>query len=302
MIVRSLPIVAAMLLVGASAAAQELDCPSIIEQFQATGQDLGRLDELHTLAQRHCDAKELDVLSNNLGNSYFNAALQAPEQDQKQLLSQAAQYGKDWRIFAALGEVQLRDGDRAGAAQNLQWAIMQLKDNPPEPAPQPETVERLLAMANNARATAKSYVRVLRNRSDQPDGVAAREVAGVAIEAVPFPIEFVFAEANLTPDGEIAVQDLADILNAEEGASITLAGHTDPVGSDEYNQRLSIERAEAIRSRLLSQGFGSRLAIEIVGCGEQHPPRIENPEHYSEEEVHQIMRRVELVRSGGGCS
>lgn len=281
---------------------EHLDCASILVEAEKSGDDLAELVELHSQAQRLCDPVSFDALSTRLGNTYFNAAVKSPGQDQKSLLIEAAKYGKDWRIFAALGELQLRDGERRAAAENLQWAILALRNSPPAQSPPAQSVRKLITMANNARAVADTYVRVLRNRSDQPDGVAANNVSGVVIEAVPFPIEFVFGEPTLTEAGIIGAEDLADILTAEETAKITLAGHTDPTGSDSYNRDLSLKRAEAVRDILLEKGIGERMTIDVIACGEAYPPAIESPEFYSEEEIHQIMRRVELLRAGSECS
>lgn len=281
---------------------EHVDCASILVDAEKSGDDLAELANLHSQAQRHCDPVSLDALSTRLGNTYFNAAVQSSGQEQKSLLIEAAKFGKDWRIFAALGELQLRDGERDAAAQNLQWAILALRNSPPAQSPPAQSVRKLITMANNARAVADTYVRVLRNRSDQPDGVAANDVSGVVIEAVPFPIEFVFGESTLTEAGIIGAEDLADILAAEETATITLAGHTDPTGSDSYNHDLSLRRAEAVRDFLVEAGIGKQMTIEVIACGESYPAAIESPEFYSEDEIHQIMRRVELLRTGDTCS
>ncbi|WP_157946042.1 OmpA family protein [Vibrio gangliei] len=52
--------------------------------------------------------------------------------------------------------------------------------------------------------------------------------------------------------------------------SITIVGHTDSVGTDEYNQKLSEERAQAVADYLVSQGFDASL-ISVSGQGESSP-------------------------------
>ncbi|WP_164520843.1 OmpA family protein [Vibrio aphrogenes] len=52
--------------------------------------------------------------------------------------------------------------------------------------------------------------------------------------------------------------------------SITIVGHTDSVGTEEYNQTLSEKRAQAVADYLVSQGFDSSL-ISVSGEGEASP-------------------------------
>ncbi len=74
----------------------------------------------------------------------------------------------------------------------------------------------------------------------------------------------------LSPDGEQALQDLLQQLEEyEEILSIRIIGHTDNVGSNEFNQQLSLRRANAIRENFLGQ-FGEAHLI-AVGVGESQP-------------------------------
>ncbi|MEO0361517.1 MAG: OmpA family protein [Pseudomonadota bacterium] len=286
-------------------AAAATDCAALAAEAEAARGDAATLASLHEAALRDCDLAVSAGVARSLGFALFNAAREAPEAERLDLLERAAGFAKDWRVLAALGAEQLRRGDRTGAAGNLQAALVVLQEDPPTPPPPREAVERLLAMANNARAAAPKYVKAQTTRSGAPGGIAADRVAGVEIEAVPFPIEFLFNEATPTEDGVFAIGDLAELMAAAapqlSGKTIVLAGHTDPVGGDAYNLALSEERAAAVRAALLSVDALSGLDIRAVGCGEASPPRIESPEFYTEEEIHQIMRRVELVRSGSPC-
>ena len=51
---------------------------------------------------------------------------------------------------------------------------------------------------------------------------------------------------------------------------VEVSGHTDSVGSDQFNQRLSEQRASAVGNYLIGQGL-QRERFEIVGMGEQYP-------------------------------
>jgi len=59
-------------------------------------------------------------------------------------------------------------------------------------------------------------------------------------------------------------------LSANPSSPVTVEGHTDAIGSDQYNQRLSERRANAVRKYLIEKGITSSR-IRVVGYGEQKP-------------------------------
>ena len=95
------------------------------------------------------------------------------------------------------------------------------------------------------------------------------------------------------PAATAAVLDLAKtILKDSSYRSILVVGHTDSVGTDEYNQNLSEHRAEAVRDYLVQQGIAAN-SIGARGLGKTQPiASNETPEG------RQQNRRVELVLSG----
>lgn len=279
-------------------AAQAASCADLVDAARGARQDAAVLESVFAQAQRECPAAEATAIGRTLGIALFNRAQKSSGETQLGDLRRAAQVARDWRILAALGQLESAQGNHEGAARSYQLALLELQENPPDPLPPPEITKRLLTMANNARAASPVYVRSITTRSGEPGADAAQSVAGVQVEAVPFPIEFVFGKTELTPSGAFAVDDLVGILG-NDTTRIVLAGHTDPVGSDALNDKLSLARAEAVQQELLNRGITA--VIEIAGCGERFPPVIENPDFYTQDETHQIMRRVELVRSGSPC-
>ncbi len=66
------------------------------------------------------------------------------------------------------------------------------------------------------------------------------------------------------------IRDLAGILNKYDDTNILIEGHTDNTGTDEYNQKLSVKRSEAVDEYLKSNSVsGSR--ITSTGYGESQP-------------------------------
>ncbi|KQN51534.1 hypothetical protein ASE98_22395 [Pseudomonas sp. Leaf48] len=103
----------------------------------------------------------------------------------------------------------------------------------------------------------------------------------VAQPAEPVPVEvitlsdagdvlFAFDQSDLTPTAKSQLDDLMGKLQDASVVSIKVVGHTDSVGSDEYNQGLSERRASSVADYLLSQGVApNKLTSE--GKGESQP-------------------------------
>ena len=81
---------------------------------------------------------------------------------------------------------------------------------------------------------------------------------------------FDFDKAVLKPEGRAKLDDLAEKLQAVDLETIVAVGHTDSVGKESYNQRLSVRRAEAVKKYLVSKGVpADRIFTE--GKGETQP-------------------------------
>lgn len=83
-------------------------------------------------------------------------------------------------------------------------------------------------------------------------------------------IHFEFNSANLTPAAKNALQRVARSLRSQPDSEVEIAGHTDSLGNDNYNLRLSQRRADSVRAFLIGNGVGAgRLSAN--GYGEQQP-------------------------------
>jgi outer membrane protein OmpA-like peptidoglycan-associated protein len=97
---------------------------------------------------------------------------------------------------------------------------------------------------------------------------------------------------TLKPGAREKLAKVSGIILAHPGLKITVEGHTDSIGGDEYNMKLSENRASAVRSYLVSQGLNSG-SVTAQGFGKARPVA-EN----SSAVGRQQNRRVELVVSG----
>ena len=85
-------------------------------------------------------------------------------------------------------------------------------------------------------------------------------------------VHFEFDKAKLTSADKVVLDKIATRLKAEApDARLTVTGHTDSVGSDAYNQKLSDRRAHSVVEYLISQGVPRSSFVSVTGAGESQP-------------------------------
>ena len=77
-------------------------------------------------------------------------------------------------------------------------------------------------------------------------------------------------KAVLKPEGKAKLDDLAGKVKAINLEVIIAVGHTDSVGGDAYNQKLSVKRAEAVKAYLVTKGI-EKNRVYTEGKGEKQP-------------------------------
>ena len=99
----------------------------------------------------------------------------------------------------------------------------------------------------------------------EPAPVPTSEKVSFAAEAL-----FDFDKAIVKPEGKAALDDLLSKLEGMNTEVMVTVGHTDSIGTDAYNQKLSLRRAEAVKAYIVSKGVDqSRVYTE--GKGETQP-------------------------------
>ncbi|MDD1507649.1 MULTISPECIES: OmpA family protein [unclassified Pseudomonas] len=101
-------------------------------------------------------------------------------------------------------------------------------------------------------------------------------------------VKFDFDKAAVKQESYGDIKNLADFMNQYPQTTTTVEGHTDSVGTDAYNQKLSERRANAVREVLVNQYGVGADRVNSVGYGESRPVA-----DNATEEGRAINRRVE---------
>jgi len=108
-------------------------------------------------------------------------------------------------------------------------------------------------------------------RPSRPAPVAPEDTVADA-SALSLPVRFAFDSTEILPAARTQLDALAEgIKMLPPGSVVTVEGHTDAVGSDEYNLQLSRGRARAVTDYLVLYHGLDRAHLKTVGYGEGHP-------------------------------
>jgi outer membrane protein OmpA-like peptidoglycan-associated protein len=83
-------------------------------------------------------------------------------------------------------------------------------------------------------------------------------------------VNFDFDKSDVRADAQVILNEAITVLQEERGIAVSVEGHTDDRGTDEYNQRLAVRRAAAVRDYLVAGGVAADR-LSIAGFGEARP-------------------------------
>lgn len=81
---------------------------------------------------------------------------------------------------------------------------------------------------------------------------------------------FDFDKSNLRPEGQDVVSNVVSTLKANPNDTLTVVGHTDSIGTDEYNMALGQRRANTVRDAIVAGGIDAGR-VNAVSKGESEP-------------------------------
>lgn len=108
-------------------------------------------------------------------------------------------------------------------------------------------------------------------------------------------IYFEFDSKGLTERTKTQLDIVANLLKLDTRQKIRVSGHTDGIGSDEYNQGLSKQRANAVKEYLATQGIkAEQIVTEAYGFSKPRRPELTNEDGSDDPNARRANRRTEI--------
>ena len=170
----------------------------------------------------------------------------------------SAQTVDNWR--AADGVTVWKNGTNEYCWRDANWTPATAAkgcDGVPVPPPPPPVVEKAPEPAKVVEAP--------KPPPPPPAPVVVSEKITYNADAL-----FDFDKSVLKPEGKAKLDDLVEKVGHVTLEVIIAVGHTDSVGSDAYNQKLSVRRAEAVKAYLVGKGI-EKNRVYTEGKGEKQP-------------------------------
>ncbi len=117
----------------------------------------------------------------------------------------------------------------------------------------------------------------------------AQDISATGKVAV-YGIYFDFDKADIKPESEPAIKEIAKLLQENKGLKLYLVGHTDNVGNIDYNMKLSKARADAVMKELVTKYRVTSGRLKAYGGGSLAPVASNRTDNGRAKN-----RRVELV-------
>jgi outer membrane protein OmpA-like peptidoglycan-associated protein len=160
-------------------------------------------------------------------------------------------------------------------------------------AAEAEKAKAAAAQSENLRQQAENEKAELRARLlQQLNSILATRDSARGLIANMSDVLFRSGSFELLPAARERLAKVSGIILAYPSLHLAVEGHTDSVGSDEYNQNLSEHRAESVRDYFVQQGIPA-ASVEARGFGKTEPIATNDTP-----EGRQQNRRVELILSG----
>ncbi|HEC85657.1 MAG: hypothetical protein DRR19_21730 [Candidatus Parabeggiatoa sp. nov. 1] len=255
------------------------------------------LEQLLTTLNRQpdCPVSYLDAIKRSMAQI---AAARADSLVQLGQLAEAETWLKRaptmvWGTQAVYGDIAARRQQWQLAAQFYNQALDLIAD--PEATPQEPSqtvIKKVYYLASEAQILAGNLGAIV-SQSGKASGMMRDNVRGVEFKKRPIPIPFEYGKTTLGEKGQNSAQRLAGYLKQQNAAHLTLIGHTDSKGSHAVNDKISKQRAEAVKKSLQTAGVPTK--ITAIGKGKREPLQLANRTLYTPEEIDALNRRVEFM-------
>ena len=209
-----------------------------------------------------------------------------------------------WLAAKMLGDMHFAQRAFVDAARAYDRAVEIIKNASKTPSPpREEQIKAVTDLANRSRLLAANeespgaiFVSPPKDyRDGSIGGSFSQDIRGFTPKNVPLPINFETASARLTRIGQAAADELATALREQNPQRITIVGHTDERGSQNYNMRLSSQRAAAVARFLRQKGIAA--AVVTIAKGKTEPLFLADRSGLTKQDIWALNRRVEWQRN-----
>lgn len=246
--------------------------------------DAGSIAEIHysrlaadrfRTAMAEATRREAERREENLDEQFSQLQDQMQQDSQLRLQMMQRQLETTQR---QLDEVEQRMAGAPGTEaemKELQARAEELKTRVDELNQQREELEAAVALTEaeleaerKARKAAEQQAQQALNQLSDVGEVQQREDETVII--LTGAVLFRSGESKLTPAARQRLQRVADALKMQNGKTIVIEGHTDAQGPEDFNETLSMQRAQSVKEFFVQQGL-SEDQIQTEGRGESEP-------------------------------
>jgi outer membrane protein OmpA-like peptidoglycan-associated protein len=233
-------------------------------------------------AERAENAAEIGQLETSIASARSEAEKERYLAEQRQMkleMEQRARSEAEQQAAEAARLAAEEAAKRARAEQDASMARQQAQNL----ASEKHQAEADAAAARREREAARERLQIALSAVAE-----TRETARGLIVNLP-DILFEFNQSELKPQAREVLSKICGILSVTDAYNLKLEGHTDSVGSDQYNQTLSDRRAGSVDNYLSTCGLDGKI-VAVKGFGESKPVASNDTA-----EGRQKNRRVELV-------
>ncbi|HLV87821.1 MAG TPA: OmpA family protein [Candidatus Sulfotelmatobacter sp.] len=217
------------------------------------------------------------------------AQAQADQAAQSRAEAEQARAQAEQQQAALQAQQEQLQAQTAAAQQAADEALSKMQDAQNQLAESEREKEAAQSQAQQAELEKQQLRARLQAQLNQV--LQTRDTARGLIVSMP-DVLFAFNKYTLKPEARERLAKISGIILAYPDLKLNIEGHTDSIGSDEYNQELSEKRAETVRGYLVSEGVRPD-DISAVGLGKANPVA-----DNSTATGRRLNRRVEMIVSG----
>ncbi len=223
----------------------------------------------------------------------LNSAEKSFQDDPKSFQTRDLAYVADRKakMAEALALTAAENATTAKANKDFQTIQTEILKNTKENLDAAESSAKVKAeqLAAEKKARLDAENRAAKAQADLIKLAAVKEEERGLVITLSGSVLFASNKSELLPSAQNKLNQVADALLETKERSLTVEGHTDSQGSQDHNQVLSQQRADAVRSYLISRGYPGDL-IKAQGIGENRPVA-----DNSNAEGRANNRRVEII-------